>query len=330
MKYREKDTELLKEILREELHLSNKAGFYFEIPVSNDFPVRADIVIEDRKKRILIELCRTASWDKLSHLLLVRDLDQRSDEVIMAGKLIPDSIKRAAEKLNVGILHLPEDIFIIKENLRPRGKLTSEKAWKIILHLLEEGPCSIRSISKSKNISYGWTHGVITNLISREIVDRKGNLVEISDPGVLFNAIAWERPLKDLEELEITTSFDSTHDLARTLTDWSEKRESPAVMCAYIASTLHFGIGVKGDMVQCYIHDSKTMETLKREFSSDLKNGIKLKVFKPDRNVLDESLIVDRIRITSKIQTVLDVAGLGYSGRDLLIEMVRSYGANSP
>ena len=122
MKYREKDTELLKEILREELHLSNKAGFYFEIPVSNDFPVRADIVIEDRKKRILIELCRTASWDKLSHLLLVRDLDQRSDEVIMAGKLIPDSIKRAAEKLNVGILHLPEDIFIIKENLRPRGK----------------------------------------------------------------------------------------------------------------------------------------------------------------------------------------------------------------
>ena len=329
MKHREKDTKLLKEILRNKLHLSDKARFYFDLPVSNDYPVRSDIGIEDGKKRIQIELCRTASWDKLSHLLLVRDLDERPDEIILAGRLIPDSIQRAANQLNIGIIHLPEDIFIRKESQRPRGKLTSKKAWKIILHLLEKGPCSIRSISKSNNISYGWTHGVITNLISREIVDQKGNLVEITDMQGLLNAIAWERPLKELEEFEITTSFGSTHDLARTLTDWSERRGSPAVMCAYIASTLHFGLGVRSDLVQCYIDDREILEAVRREFPSEQENGIKLKILKPDRNVLDDSLTVDKIRITSKEQTVLDVAGLGYSGRDLLIELVGSYGTNS-
>ena len=92
MKVREKDTELLKEILRKELRLSKKARFYFDLPVSNDLPVRADIVIEDGNKKILMELCRTASWDKLSHLLLVRELEKRANEVILAGRLIPDSV----------------------------------------------------------------------------------------------------------------------------------------------------------------------------------------------------------------------------------------------
>lgn len=329
MTVRSKDIELLRETLRKELLLSNRARFHLDIRVSTEYPVRVDLMIEEGDKRIIVEFCRTASWDKLSHLLLVKELDKNVSKVILAGRLFPDSILRAAKLLKVGIIQLPDNIFIQKDNLRPRGKLTSEKAWKIILYLFEKGPCSIRSISKSNNISYGWTHGVITNLIARDFVDQNGNLVKITDMQGLLNAVAWERPLKELEKTEITTSFYSTNDLARTLTAWAERRGSTVVMCAYIASTLHFGLGVRSDMVQCYIDDMGTMETVRREFSSEIKNGIKLKIYKPDRNVLDNSLTMDKIRITSKDQTVLDIAGLGYSGRDLLLEMVRSYGANS-
>ena len=144
-----------------------------------------------------------------------------------------------------------------------------------------------------------------------------------------MNAIAWERPLRDSVEYEITTSFTSTHDLAITLTDWSERRGSPAVMCAYIAATLNFGLGLRSDLVHCYIDDPSTINAVRREFSSDMTNGIKLKVLKPDRNVHEGSVIMDRIRITSREQTFLDIAGLGYSGRDLLLELVKLYGAHS-
>lgn len=329
MKTRDRDENLLKEVLIKNLDLTSRARFHFETPISNDLPVRIDILIEDVKRKVLVELCHTASWEKLSHLLLARELEINVTDTIVAGRIIPDSIQRGAGQLKIDVIHLPENIFIQKENKRPRGKLTSEKAWRIILHLIERSPCSIRSISRSEGISYGWTHGVITNLISRDIVDRKNNLIEIADQDNLLNAVAWERPLKDLEDFEIVTSFDSTHDLARTLTDWSERRRFPAVMCAYIASNLHFGLGIRSDLVQCYISDIETREIIRNEFSSNNDKGIKLKIFNPDRDVNDDSIVIDGIRITSKEQTVLDIAGLGYSGKDLLIEMVKNYGADS-
>ncbi|MEA3557734.1 MAG: hypothetical protein U9R75_00600 [Candidatus Thermoplasmatota archaeon] len=330
MKPRKKDIGPLKNILRKELFLSERARIHFDLRISSEYPVGSDIVIEDGKRRIFVKLSHTASWDELSHLLLIRGLDEDSGEVKLAARLIPDSIRRAADRLNIATIQLPDDLIIKKKDLRPRGKITSEKAWKIILYLLKSGPCSIRSISQSENISYGWTHGVITNLISRNIVDRKSNLVEIADIDALMNAVAWERPLKEEEEFEVTTSFDSTSDLSRTLTSWSERRGSPLVLCAYTAATLHFGLGIRSDLVHCYIEDRRTREVVRREFSSEQEKGIKLKVLKPDRDVYDGSTVVDSTRITSKEQTVLDIAGLGYSGRDLLDELVKNYGTDSP
>lgn len=329
MKSRTKDNDLLKEILRKDLQLSDRARFHFELQISRDYRIKSDIVIEDGGRRIFVELSRTASWDKLSHILLIRGLAEDKSEILLACRLIPDSIQRAADQLEINTFHLPDNLFIRKDNLRPRGKITSEKAWKIILHLIEKQPCSIRSISTTENISYGWTHGVITNLISREIVNQRGNLVEIADMSGLLNAVAWERPLKDLEEFEIITPFDSTHDLSRTLTSWSEKRGSPVIQCAYTAATLHFGLGLRSDLVHCYIEDRGTRDIVRNEFYSGNGDGIKLKVLKPDRNVIDDSVIIDGIRITSKKNTVLDLAGLGYPGRDLLDEVVKLYGADS-
>lgn len=329
MKTRDRDVDLLKEKLKINLELSNRARFHFDLPVSKDLPLRSDIFIKDGKRKILVEICHTASWDDLSHLVLLKELEGDQTEVVIAGKIIPDTIQRATRKLNIKTVHLSDGIFIHKDIQKPRGKLTSVKAWNVILNLIANSPCSIRSISNTEGISYSWTHGVIKNLISREIAERRNDLVEIVDINTLLNAVAWERPLRDLEEFEITTSFDSTYDLARTLTDWSDRRRSSIVMCTYIAATIHFGAGVRNDLVHCYVDDIPTIDTIKEEFSSKDPNGIKLKVLKPDRNVTDESVILENIKVTSRKQTVLDIAGLGYSGKDLLLEMVKSYGENS-
>ena len=51
---------------------------------------------------------------------------------------------------------------------------------------------------------------------------------------------------------------------------------------------------------------------------------------KPDRIVFDNnSEIIDGVSVTSREQTLLDVAGLGYSGRDLLNDMMEQYGTDS-
>ena len=329
MKISEKDKEELKEFLKEELGLSIRSMFYFDMRISSEFSVRADLLIGDGDRRIVIGLFHKPSWDSLAQLLLIRELDKNLNEIMVASKIVPDSIRKGADHLKIGILDLPNDIFIEKETRRPRGKLTSEKAWRIIIHLMRKGPCSIRSISISEDISYGWTHGVITNLISRGLVERRGDLVELTNLMDLMNAAAWERPLKDMESYEIHTSFDSPHDLARTLSDWSERRGDPVVITAYMAATLQFGLGRRGDLIHCYADDERTRKIIKREFSGDMKDGVRLKVLLPDRDVISRSEVNDGVRVSSREQTLLDVAGLGYSGRDLLIEMVRTYGANS-
>ena len=328
MKIREKDKEELKRFLKEEIDLSEKARFHFDMPISSELSVRADLMVEDKNRKIVMGLFQKPTWGSLGQLLLIKELDKRAVDLIIASKIVPDQIRKGADHLNIRIIDLPDDIFVKNESKRPRGKLTSEKAWRIILHLIRKGPCSIRSISISENVSYGWTHGVVTNLISRGIVDQRGNLVEIMDTKDLMNAITWERPLKDLEEIEIVTSFDSAHDLARTLTDWSRKRGTPAVIAGYMASTLQFGLGRRGDLIHCYMDDDATRRIIKSEFSGET-DGVKLKVLLPDRDVVSSSEWKDGVRITSKEQTILDIAGLGYSGRDLLIELVRSYGADS-
>lgn len=329
MKIRDKDRDRLKGFLKEELDLSKRARFHFDMRISSEFGVTADLLIEDENRRIVTGLFHKPTWNNLAQLLLIRELDRDPDEILVASKIIPDTIRKGAEQLNIGVLNLPDHIFIMREGKRPRGKLTSEKAWRIIVHLIDKGPCSIRSISIFEDISYGWTHGVITNLISRGIADRRGDLVEINNIRDLMNAVAWERPLKDLEGYEILTSFNSPHDLARTLTDWSERRGHPAVFTAYMATTLQFGLGRRGDLVHCYVDDERTRDIIRREFSEKIENGVKLKVLIPDRDVIPCSKVKDGVRVTSREQTLLDVAGLGYSGRDLLIEMVRTYGADS-
>ena len=329
MKISEKDKDSLKEFLKKELGLSERSRFHFDMKISGEFSVRADLLIGDGDRRIVIGLFHKPSWDSLGQLLLIRELDKNSNEIMVASKIIPETIRKGADHLNISVLELPGDIFIEKESRRPRGKLTSEKAWRIIIHLMKKGPCSMRSISISEDISYGWTHGVITNLISRGIVDRRGDLVEITNLMDLMNATAWERPLNEMESYEIQTSFDSSHDLARTLSDWSHRRGNPVVITGYMAATLQFGLGRRGDLIHCYVDDERTRKIIKREFSEDFKDGVKLKVLLPDRDVISGSVVNDGVRVTSREQTLLDVAGLGYSGRDLLIEMVRTYGADS-
>ena len=325
------DVETIKELIRHELKLGNKADFQFERYLSNEFPIAPDIQIKDKNKIYYVEIKRKASWDVISRLLLYQKLQNESASIVLAAKVIPNSIRLAANKAGVILIQLTHDVEVKKKDYKPRGKLTSEKAWKIVMHLIKVKRCSIRSISQDEDISYAWTHGVVKNLISRGIVIQKGNIIELADVKSLLNAVAWERPIKDLQWEEITTSFESTHDLAQTLTESYSEGIDRVIFAVYTAATLQFGYGVRSDTVYCYATSGKVVRDIKKEYSSvDPKEGIKLIILKPDRIILDHSnKIINGVLVTSREQTLLDVAGLGYSGRDLLNNMVEQYGTNS-
>ncbi len=331
MKLIDEDIETIKELIRHELQLSNKADFQFESYLSNEFPITPDIQIKDKNKIYYVEIKHKASWEAISRLLLYQKLQDESASIVLAAKVIPNSIRSAADKAGVILIQLTHDIVVKKKDYKPRGKLTSEKAWKIIIHLIKVRRCSIRSISQDEDISYAWTHGVVKNLISRGIVNQKGNIIELADLKSLLNAVAWERPIKDLQWDEIITSFESTHDLAQTLTESYSEGIDKVIFAVYTAATLQFGYGVRSDAVYCYATSGKVVQSIKKEYTDiRSKEGIKLIILKPDRIVFDNSSeIIDGVLVTSREQTLLDVAGLGYSGRDLLNDMVEQYGTDS-
>lgn len=320
-------------ILKAKLELSSNASFQFERPLFNRYSIGPDLIIEDNNRIFIVEFKQKASWNALAQLTLYqRLLDSPNITLVLAARVIPDNIREAADRIHIIILQLPYGVPVQKDEYKPRGKFTSEKAWIIITYLLKERVCSIRSISQSENISYGWTHSVIKNLISRGIVEQRQNVVELVNIEGLINAVAWERPINDLKLGEINTSFEDHHNLARTLTQLSESWESDLVLGVYTAATLHYGYGIRHDVIYCYVSSNETFDRINKEIGEKetaFTNRVKLIVLKSDRDVFRNAQIIDGVKVTSPEQTLLDVAGLGYSSKDIINDMVKKYGSNS-
>jgi hypothetical protein len=51
-----------------------------------------------------------------------------------------------------------------------------------------------------------------------------------------------------------------------------------------------------------------------------------MKMYAPDRGVFDDTVEKEGIKVVSPAQTLLDLAGLGYSGMDITKAMVDKYG----
>ncbi len=329
MKLTPKNSQALESFIRQELNVSENGNLVHDYLLNDKYNLRPDILIRDGNRLYIIEITHTATWETVSKLLLFQRLSDERVEIALAAKVIPEVIHSAATEIGIKLIRLPYEFSVSQERTTPRGKLTSEKAWKVITHLLRTGPCSIRSISQEEKVSYAWTHRTVKNLESRGIISQKGNAVELGDLETLFSAIAWERPLKALQTDEITTGVESTHELARTLTRAAESWDKQIALGVYTAAAYQFGYGIRSDLVYCYISTKETGEILRNEFhDARLNSGIKIIVLLSDRDVFADAEIADGVKITSRAQTLLDVAGLGYSGRDLLNNIVEQYGTH--
>lgn len=300
---------------------------------SLDLPLRPDAILEENDSIYIIEIKSKATIDMIARMNLLRNLllqnenKRRIIRLVIAAKSFSEREKRIMEILDIIMVKLPWSFkpSIDKQFNSKTSRITSDKSWKIVSRLLKEKKTSIRQLSILEKISYGWTHKTIQSLILQNIVKQDHNQVSISNVDKLLNGVAWERPLINLKSHEIQIHFNDSMYAAREITEaFAIQANIPLGFTSYTAATLYTGYGVRNDAVYLYLKDEH-MDYFRELFESPSASGIKAIIYRPDRDVFQDTLEKEGIRIVSAAQTLLDLAGMGYSAMDITKEMVLMY-----
>lgn len=329
------DEEIL-EILRAKLDLSSSANINGGHSLADlKLPLMSDRVIEDGDKIFFVEIVSKVTIDTIARLLLLKDILQQKQRertfvsqpfFVIAGKVISPLGKETAEKVGITIVQLPHTISLPATNYGTAGKIkvTPNKSWKVITRLLKEKATSIRQLALKENVSYGWAHATIQSLINQGIVTKKGNYVSISDVNKLLNGVAWERPFEYLLAGEITLDYDIAFRAAKDISYTLKNQNIKFAFTSYTAGGLYTGYAVRHDAIYLYL-ESDELDFFKDTFRTNEDTGIKARIYLPDRDVFSDRREIESITVTSPAQTLLDLAGLGYSGLDIAKVMVDNY-----
>jgi hypothetical protein len=293
-----------------------------------------DMVIEDPtgSKKFYIEVKTKASIESLAQINLYKDIINKKENIdrldfILIGKSISPRVAQMAEMLNIRTLTLPNEIKLPGESPRAQGpiKITSDKSWRVVSGLIGSKSSSIRNLSILLNVSYGWTHATIESLISHGLARKSGNQVSISDMDKLLNGVAWERPTSNLIVKEFTSTYKDPFEAAKDLSNMFEGQKIQYAFASYFAGTQYTGESIRFDSIQLYL-EKKDIEDIGKQLGWGEGSGIKIQIMVPDRDMFSKARNIGGMRVTSPSQTLLDLAGLGYKGKDLTKAMVAVYG----
>lgn len=298
--------------------------------ISDEYPVYADIVIKENSINFIIELKKRLSLQAFSQVtfqqaLLKNELSDDRNVFVIAANVIPSEYQSLAKKMGIQLIQLPYNLLVHQKNLTStsKGKLTADKSWRVVSRLLKDKTISIRQISVIEGISYGLSHKVIQELLDSHIASKDGYLIKISDISPLLNIIAWERNMKKLKIDEFWLPHDTAHSAAQELSYVSEKQGINLVFNSFTAAGLYTGYAVKHDELHFYI-DKEQLPFFKKQYE-EISGSIRAVVYRPDRDVMRNSNKIEGVRITSPSQTLLDIAGMGYSGITLAKSMVELF-----
>jgi len=322
------------EILRAKLNLRDGAVIGEE-PILKDtlIHIRVDMVIEDVNNRYFVEVRSKASIATIANLILIREIFRKENQdisgifLVIASKVFTPEVEKIAKQTNIILVTIPRNIEHLaqKYDHSPgKVKVTSEKSWKVITRLLAEKLTSIRQLSILEKVSYGWAHATIQSLLSQGVVTKKENYVSISDTNKLLNGVAWERPFENLYTDEINIEYQDAFKAASELSHILKNNGIKFAFTSYTAAGLYTGYAIRHDAVYLYLEKNE-MDFFKNTFRETEKQGIKARIYVPDRDVFADTREKEGILIVSPSQTLLDLAGLGYSGRDITKAIVDKY-----
>lgn len=292
--------------------------------------IKVDFVgVQVSGQPIIVDISRNVDTSSLARLNLMKDVVKRNDKgpeprFLMLGKTCSNRIREWADQLGIEVILIDRSADlpgIPKGDVTSSVKVTSVKSWDVICALLRMRTTSIRQLSLSSGVSYGWAHATIKHLLGQGMVGKKGDWVHFTDVDKLLNGVSWERPVRKFMREEIVLTYDNKEEAADAVQDVLSDRNVDFTFCLFVAGSRYTNYSFRNDAVQLYL-DDKDMD-LVRGLASGREEGIVLQIFRPDRKVYDRSGTVEGLRITSPCQTLLDLAGLGYGGKDMTDEMVK-------
>lgn len=241
----------------------------------------------------------------------------------------------------------------VRFSSRPRTRvpLTSATSWKVVLPLIQKRRFkTIRALSEHSGVSYGWTHTVVSHLLSLEIVSKSQRRIRVDAPSRLFDFIATERPMRALLALELPVSptipipalFGS---LRRVIPGMSEPVLCGLSAAEFHGSTLRFPrtaqayVAPNAEVRNAIAHSSLLRNVLRvrstggasrRKTAQEAdRDSVALSLYFPDRDVTTARIRSRGLYATSFAQTILDCAGLGSSGQRAIQELVSIRGNES-
>jgi len=324
----------LEKFIRIKLNLNDSTSAEFESFMGNRYlPIRPDIVFIDGTRTIIVEISTRPRVETIGRLLLMKEIlqkDQRdiSDiELVLAAKAFPNKVEETAEHLGIRLIMIPHDIPLVRTISRPSNKdvkITSDKSWKIITRLLKDGTSSIRQLALKEDVSYGWANKVVNSLLFQGIIEKVGNQFKIANIHDLLNGVGWERTFDRLKVERVHVRSKSPMGIAKELTANLDDQGLTFSFAGITAGALYTGYAFKHDSLSIYLEEDG-IKWIKETYDDTERSGLVVDIFRPDRNVFKNSQMVEGVSITSPSQTLLDLAGLGYSGRDLTNALVNIY-----
>ena len=326
-----KKSEKIIDFIHHSLGISHESSIVtLEERISDEYPIHADIIIKYNSINYIIELKKRLSLQAFSQvallqILLKNELSNNRNVFVIAASVITSEYQSLAEKMGIQLIQLPYNLLVHQKNFTPssKGKITADKSWRVVTRLLKEKAISIRQISVKEGISYGLSHKVIQELLDSHIASKDGYLIRIADISPLLNIIAWERNLKKLKIDEFWLPHENVHPAAQELSYVSEEQGINLVFNSFTAAGLYTGYAVKHDELHFYL-EKEQLDSFKNQYE-ETSGFIRAVVYRPDRDVMRNSNTIEGVRVTSPGQTLLDIAGMGYSGITLAKSMVEIF-----
>jgi len=94
---------------------------------------------------------------------------------------------------------------------------------------------------------------------------------------------------------------------------------------SYTAAGLYTGYSVRGDAAYAYVKNQdigRLIDILSEDITND---GVTVRLYLPDRDVFSDSKELEGVKVVSPGQTLLDIAGQGYSSKDVTKVMIDKY-----
>lgn len=328
--------------------LFEKLGIEKDANIAKDYKITVgdrelliDLGIESGNALILVELKQRISEDviyriySISHLISQESKGKRRVRLICVGKSLKYSTEFLSQRLGVETFIIPAKIYDcirsqnrkLDENIASEQrtyapiKITKEKAWKVISCILQEKPVNILELSKLSGISYAWSNAIYHKLLNSDLIYLDLG-IKIKDIDRLLNAVSWERPLDGLLVDSINTYFRTASECINEISLNLNKQGIDYAFTAH-SSAIYYGSSIiRDDTAYIYLPNLSKDRGFIKSFSQNNVKGCRLKVYSPDRNIMEKSEIFSGVRVVDIYQNLLDLAGLGIDGRISSKELV--------